>query len=444
MAITVPPKVLRACVALRDNGFQAYLVGGAIRDSLLGFDPMDWDIATDAVPDQVEALFPGSLPTGKRFGTVSVFMDGTPLEVTTMRSDGPYSDQRRPDYIVFTDRLELDLARRDFTINALGYDPFSQRLIDPFQGKKHLKRKLLTTVGDPAARFQEDPLRMLRLLRFQSTLGFRIQKRTEKTLPDLAHLICKVSPERILAELNKMLMGRELLSALQTFYTSTLMERVLPELAACCGLSAGPNHPYDLLTHSLTAAHYAHPALALRWAALLHDLGKQHSPGRDHAELSAALAEELLRRLRASTSLISRVSTLIAHHMFELHPHSSDRAFRRFLGRVGAEAALDLIKLRQADMAGMNAPPRQIIAWGRAVEARVNEILAQDSALSLRDLQIDGRVLMEELGLKPGPIIGQILNYLLEKVWEDPELNEAETLTKLAQDYLHALRQDQD
>jgi tRNA nucleotidyltransferase/poly(A) polymerase len=194
----------------------------------------------------------------------------------------------------------------------------------------------------------------------------------------------------------------------------------------------------------LTAAHYAHPALALRWAALLHDLGKQHSPGRDHAELSAALAEELLRRLRASTSLISRVSTLIAHHMFELHPHSSDRAFRRFLGRVGAEAALDLIKLRQADMAGMNAPPRQIIAWGRAVEARVNEILAQDSALSLRDLQIDGRVLMEELGLKPGPVIGQILNYLLERVWEDPELNEAETLTKLAQDYLQTLRQDQD
>lgn len=135
MAITVPPKVLRACVALRDNGFQAYLVGGAIRDSLLGFDPMDWDIATDAVPDQVEALFPGSLPTGKRFGTVSVFMDGTPLEVTTMRSDGPYSDQRRPDYIVFTDRLELDLARRDFTINALGYDPFSQRLIDPSRAK---------------------------------------------------------------------------------------------------------------------------------------------------------------------------------------------------------------------------------------------------------------------------------------------------------------------
>lgn len=436
MTIKVPPEALQACAILKEHGFQAYLVGGAVRDSLLGLEPTDWDIATDAVPDQVEELFPGSLPTGKRFGTVTVFVAGRGLEVTTMRSDGPYSDQRRPDYIIFTDRLELDLARRDFTINALGYDPLARRLIDPFQGRKHLRRKLLATVGEPTHRFREDPLRMLRLLRFQATLGFRIEKKTEQVLPKLAPLIVTVSPERILAELNKMLLGRELLSALQTFTISGLLQKVLPELAACLGLPAGPQHPYDLLTHSCTAAHFAHPDLALRWAALLHDLGKQHSLGRDHAELSAAMAGQLLRRLRASSSLISQVTALITYHMFSVHPHSSDRALRRFLGQVGPELALALVKLRQADMAGMNAPVRQIIAFGKEMEARLRAILQEESALSLKDLKLDGHDLMAALDLKPGPIIGEILNYLLEQVWENPDLNETQTLLELARRYL--------
>lgn len=436
MTIKVPPEALQACAILKEHGFQAYLVGGAVRDSLLGLEPTDWDIATDAVPDQVEELFPGSLPTGKRFGTVTVFVAGRGLEVTTMRSDGPYSDQRRPDYIIFTDRLELDLARRDFTINALGYDPLARRLIDPFQGRIHLRRKLLATVGEPTQRFREDPLRMLRLLRFQATLGFRIEKKTEQVLPKLAPLIVTVSPERILAELNKMLLGRELLSALQTFTISGLLQKVLPELAACRGLPAGPQHPYDLLTHSCTAAHFAHPDLALRWAALLHDLGKQHSLGRDHAELSAAMAGQLLRRLRASSSLISQVTALITYHMFSVHPHSSDRALRRFLGQVGPELALALVKLRQADMAGMNAPVRQIIAFGKEMEARLRAILQEESALSLKDLKLDGHDLMAALDLKPGPIIGEILNYLLEQVWENPDLNETQTLLELARRYL--------
>lgn len=436
MTIKVPPEALQACAILKEHGFQAYLVGGAVRDSLLGLEPTDWDIATDAVPDQVEELFPGSLPTGKRFGTVTVFVAGRGLEVTTMRSDGPYSDQRRPDYIIFTDRLELDLARRDFTINALGYDPLARRLIDPFQGRKHLRRKLLATVGEPTHRFREDPLRMLRLLRFQATLGFRIENKTEQVLPKLAPLIVTVSPERILAELNKMLLGRELLSALQTFTISGLLQKVLPELAACRGLPAGPQHPYDLLTHSCTAAHFAHPDLALRWAALLHDLGKQHSLGRDHAELSAAMAGQLLRRLRASSSLISQVTALITYHMFSVHPHSSDRALRRFLGQVGPELALALVKLRQADMAGMNAPVRQIIAFGKEMEARLRAILQEESALSLKDLKLDGHDLMAALDLKPGPIIGEILNYLLEQVWENPDLNETQTLLELARRYL--------
>lgn len=233
-----------------------------------------------------------------------------------------------------------------------------------------------------------------------------------------------------------MLLGRELLSALQTFTISGLLQKVLPELAACRGLPAGPQHPYDLLTHSCTAAHFAHPDLALRWAALLHDLGKQHSLGRDHAELSAAMAGQLLRRLRASSSLISQVTALITYHMFSVHPHSSDRALRRFLGQVGPELALALVKLRQADMAGMNAPVRQIIAFGKEMEARLRAILQEESALSLKDLKLDGHDLMAALDLKPGPIIGEILNYLLEQVWENPDLNETQTLLELARRYL--------
>lgn len=439
MPIKVPPQALCACEILKKQSFQAYLVGGAIRDSLLGLTPTDWDIATDAEPDQIEALFPHSLPTGRRFGTVTVLLEGMPLEVTTMRSDGPYSDRRHPDYITYTSNLELDLSRRDFTINALGYDPFAKRIIDPFGGAKHLKKKLLTTVGEPFTRFQEDPLRMLRLIRFQATLGFRIAKKTERALPELVHLMSSVSPERVLSELNKMLVGRELLPALQTFYSSGLMEQVIPELAACRGISAGPSHPYDLLTHSLTAAHFAYPDLPLRWAALLHDLGKQEEPGRCHAEISAQMAEKLLKRLRASSSLITRVSTLIAHHMFGLHPHSSHKAVRRFVGKVGPETALELVKLRQADMAGMNAAPRQILAFGRELEARIQAVLDEASALTLQDLKIDGHQVMKELNLKPGPIIGEILTYLLERVWEDPKLNHPQTLVLLARDYLESL-----
>ena len=262
-------------------------------------------------------------------------------------------------------------------------------------------------MGEPFTRFQEDPLRMLRLIRFQATLGFRIAKKTERALPELVHLMSSVSPERVLSELNKMLVGRELLPALQTFYSSGLMEQVIPELAACRGISAGPSHPYDLLTHSLTAAHFAYPDLPLRWAALLHDLGKQEEPGRCHAEISAQMAEKLLKRLRASSSLITRVSTLIAHHMFGLHPHSSHKAVRRFVGKVGPETALELVKLRQADMAGMNAAPRQILAFGRELEARIQAVLDEASALTLQDLKIDGHC-DEGANLKPGPIIGDL------------------------------------
>lgn len=443
MQIIVPPLIKRACEILSSSGFQAYLVGGAVRDSLLGLKPTDWDITTDAAPEQIQNIFDRTIPTGKEFGTITVLLEGAAIEITTMRRDGPYSDGRHPDYVTLTDQLQDDLGRRDFTINALAYEPQTKRIIDPYFGRKHLRRKILVTVGDPASRFQEDPLRMLRLVRFQSTLGFRIEKKTRLTLPGLARLITNVSPERIFTELNKTLLGRELFQGLQTLYTGGLMEQILPELSAGHQVSPGSSHPYDLLGHAMTAAHFAPPVLQLRWAALLHDVGKIKTLGREHAQISAQWAERILKRLRADNQLVQKVSTLITHHMFGIHPHSSDKEIRRFLAQVGYETAFELVKLRQADMAGMDVGPRRIIALGQSLEARFNDILGQEQALSIKDLCVDGNDLMEFLRLEPGPLVGAILQYLLDRVLDEPALNQPEQLLELARKYRETLPQNE-
>lgn len=432
--IVIPKYVQKAHETLRQGGFQAYLVGGAIRDSLLGLQPTDWDISTDARPEQVQRLFAKTIPTGKPFGTVTVALGEDTLEVTTMRLEGPYSDSRHPDGIVFTDKIEADLARRDFTINALAYDPQKRLFLDPYRGRRDLRRKRLVAVGDARERFREDPLRMLRLLRFQATLGFQVDKKSRQALQ--APLIAKVSPERIQDELSKMLLGKELSPALRLFYTSNLMGEILPELAAGAGISPGASHPYDLLGHAIVAAHFAAPNLHLRWAALLHDVAKPEAPGREHEKKSAQLAVVMLRRLRYANKLISKVETLIAHHMFEIHPHSQDKTWRKFIAQVGLDTAFDLIKLREADLAGLNKNPLTILRYGKAMEARLLEIIRQDIALTLKDLEINGTVLMQVFNLNPGPLIGEILEYLFQQVLADPSLNKEDQLLSLAQNYL--------
>lgn len=438
MPIIVPNDVEEACKTLSNAGFQAYLVGGAIRDSLLNLQPADWDIATDALPEDVERLFAKTVPTGRQFGTITVVCDKRSLEVTTMRWDGPYGDRRHPDRVEFTDRLKLDLGRRDFTINAIAFDPVRRRLIDPYGGRKDLRKKRIKTVGSASQRFAEDPLRMLRLVRFQSALGFKSERKTELAME--ARLIASVSPERILTELNKMLLGRSLGPALEFFYRSGLMAQILPELAEAADFPAGESHPFDLLGHSLMAASFADLDLALRWSALLHDLGKKTTLKREHAAIGAELAEKILTRLRASNELITRVTILIAEHMFEVHPHSSDATIRRFMAKVGTKTAFDLVRLRQADLAGLNRDPRQILAYGEAMNARFNDILAQKSALTLADLALNGHIIMEELGLEAGPKVGLILNHLLEKVLSDPRLNQPDQLLKLARSHLKSLQ----
>lgn len=432
----IPHHVLTTCKTINKHGFTSYVVGGAVRDILLNKTPTDWDLTTNALPDEIEKMFKRTFPTGKEFGTISTVVAGQIIEITTMRSDGLYTDSRHPDSVVFTHNIEQDLSRRDFTINAIAYDPLDRKLVDPFSGQKHLRKKMLVTVGDPRERFQEDPLRMLRLLRFQSTLGFKLERKTKKVIPQIAKKINTISAERILVELNKMLLGENLRDALENFYLCGLLDEVIPELAAGFDVSPGNNHPYDLLGHAINSAHYAHPTLPLRWAALLHDVGKNKTLQREHEKLSAQMAEIILRRLKASNDLIKKVTTLIGHHMYDIHPQSRDKTIRKFIAKVGCDVIYDLILLRQADMSGMNQDPRLILKYGTQMTNRLDQIIQEDNALSLKELKVNGHILIKELNLEPGPKVGNILEFLLEKVLEDPTLNTKNKLLIMAQTYL--------
>lgn len=441
LRIELPGEIVKLCRTLHEAGFQSYVVGGALRDALLGEKPQDWDITTDALPEQVEEIFPHTIPTGKEFGTITVLCEGSPVEVTTMRQETGYSDHRHPDSVRFTDDINLDLSRRDFTINAMAYAPITQRFVDPYRGRAHLRRRLLVCVGEPVDRFREDPLRMLRLIRFQGVLGFAPDKRTARSI--MPELIRLVSPERIGQELAKLLLGTHLMPAFELFYLSGLLQEIIPELAACAGVSQGERHPFDVLGHSIMAAQYAPTEPHLRWAALLHDVGKpvalSASHGANfhgHEELGAQIAEQALRRLRYSNHLIAKVVHLIRHHMYPMQPDMSDRAVRRMLATVGREHIYDLIALRQADIAGMYHNPVQALRFVEGVKSRVKEVLSHDAPLTSSQLAVDGHDLMQELGIAPGPTVGRLLQQLLELVIDNPGRNNRDELLAAARKFL--------
>ncbi|NLM69597.1 MAG: HDIG domain-containing protein [Firmicutes bacterium] len=441
-SVTVPEPVLVVCRTLQEHGFQAYIVGGAVRDALLGKEATDWDVTTDALPDQIERIFAKTIPTGRQFGTISVVTGEQIVEVTTMRKDAHYSDGRRPDYVEFTSDLKADLSRRDFTINAIAYDPLREVFHDPFAGMRDLRRRILRTVGESRERFSEDALRMLRLIRFSAVLGFKPEKRT--LLGIQPHLIVNVANERIKEELNKLLAADAIVQSLQLFYTCGLMEQIIPELAQTAGINQGSNHAWDVLGHSIITCQAVRPKLHLRWAALLHDVAKPQTFSKDekgihfynHDQLGAEIAQQILKRLTYSNKLQNKVGLLIRYHMYQIHPDSSDKALRRLINRVGVENIYDLIELRKADILGMKHNPQQVLSYYQMMLKRIEEILAADSALSVKDLAVTGTDLIYELNLKPGPMIGKILNFLLDQVLDQPELNTKADLITLASSYL--------
>jgi tRNA nucleotidyltransferase (CCA-adding enzyme) len=439
------PAVARTFASVfRTHRRQCWLVGGAVRDLLLGRPLTDLDIATDAPPEEVMRMFSSVIPTGIKHGTVTVMFKGTRLEVTTFRTETGYSDGRRPDSVSFVATIEDDLARRDFTINALALDLLSDRLEDPHGGTADLGRRLVRAIGEPDARFREDGLRPVRACRFAAQLEFEVDPATLAAIPRALPTVALVSAERVRDELVKILGSRAASRGLRLMHDTGLLALLLPELAACAGVTQGELHCYDVLDHSLAACDEAPTDdLVLRLAALLHDVGKPlrravAPDGRitfyGHEQASAELAEAILLRLRFPTDTVRTVRSLVAAHMFNYTEEWSDGAVRRLIARVGEQLIDNLIALRRADAAGMCPENRSQYpeALGRFSD-RVRAVRAGDRAFTVHELAVGGREVMGRLGIGPGPAVGAILAGLLEAVLEDPALNTPERLLDIAE-----------
>ncbi len=442
LAAAIPPAVRTHIDTLRANGFAAYAVGGALRDAIRRVDAHDWDLASSAAPEQVQALFPGSVYENA-FGTVALRVDGLaePLQITTFRQDHDYADFRRPHRIVFGGTIEVDLARRDFTMNAIAWggpagvatDP---AIVDPYDGVADIGAGLIRAVGDPAARFQEDALRILRGIRFAATLGFELEAATLAAIREHAPLTAHLSGERVLGELDRLLLARRPSVGLRLLADTGVLATLFPDLDAQRGIPQNKVPGEDLWAHTLRTVDASAATPNVRLAALLHDIGKPATlaDGRfvGHDTVGARMATELLDRLHGPRERTEHVSRLIRHHMFSMEPRSSDAAVRRFLVRVGLDLVDDLLLLREADNVGSGLPADA----GRvsALRRRIAEQLEAKVALDRTQLAVDGHEVMRELGIGPGPQLGRILEALTDRVIADPRLNDRPRLLSLAHD----------
>jgi tRNA nucleotidyltransferase (CCA-adding enzyme) len=440
--IDVPPAVLELLETLWSAGHEGWVVGGSLRDSYLGRAALDWDLATDARPERVLEIFPGAVYENQ-FGTVAVRHGGMLYEITTFRTDHDYADFRRPHRVEFGTSLEEDLKRRDFTVNAMAWGapaPLADgaaapRLVDPFDGRGDVARRVLRAVGDPGVRFEEDALRMVRAVRLAATLDFVIEPATLAAIASHAQLVSHLSGERIGAELGKLLAAAKPSIGLRLMAETGILDHISPELAAQRGVAQNKIEGEDLWDHAMRAVD-AVPAErpVVRLAALVHDIGKPPTAAEGHFyghdRVGAELARDVLERLRYPRAVIDRVVELVRLHMFDYQASWSDAAVRRFIAKVGRGSLDELFALRAADNVGSGVEPD---GTGLAeLRRRVEEQLAADAAVDRSDLAIDGDDLIAELGVKGGPGIGRILAELLDRVVVDPALNDRPTLLLLA------------
>lgn len=430
----LPPQALFCMEKLQNAGFSVYAVGGCVRDSLLSLTPHDYDLCTNATPEHLQEVFK-DLPlvlSGIKHGTVGVIVDHENYEITTFRTEGGYADSRHPDWVRFVGKVEEDLARRDFTVNAMAYNP-ATGYVDPWGGQQDLKDQVLRTVGDPEQRFREDALRILRGVRFSIRFGLKPEKKTLQAMNDLAHTMEGLSVERIFDELSKILL---IAKAEDLLLFKQVLTAVLPELTPCIGfIQHSRHHIHDVYTHTAHVVERTPKDPALRWAAVLHDIGKPPCFTMDdrgeghfygHASVSAQMADTVLRRLKAPTALREMVVKLIKLHMNPLQPDK--KILTRLLSKHGWEAVEKLLLLQQADF-GVNTPD-----YG-PVEKILDELRQEDACLHIRDLAVNGQDLMA-LGIDPGPKLGQLLKQLLVQVQEEQLPNEKTALLKFVEEQL--------
>lgn len=438
MRIDLPLQVQQIIHTLERHGYEAYAVGGCVRDSLLGRTPQDWDITTSAKPEQVKELFTHTIDTGIEHGTVTVMMERMGYEITTYRIDGEYEDARHPKEVTFTADLYEDLRRRDFTINAMAYNE-TQGLVDAFDGIKDLEQGCIRCVGDPRERFTEDALRMLRAVRFAAQLGFTVEEKTRQAIRELAGTIAKVSAERIQMELGKLLVSAHP-EEIRMAYELGLTKIFLPEFDVMMQTEQhSRHHMYTVGEHTIHALMNIRADKVLRLSMLLHDVakpacetfdadGNAHYKG--HPETGARMAEEILHRLKYDNATIELVCRMIRYH--DERPQLSGRTVRRAMNRIGTENLPLLFEIKRADILAQSMYERkEKLEYVDTYEKLYKQILSQGDCVNKKDLAINGKDLIA-IGMKPGPQLGAVIDKLLELVMDDPAQNTKENLLVLA------------
>ena len=451
--LKIPQPLKKMNEIFKANGYEAYLVGGAVRDMIRGKTAADWDVATNAQPEQVVKIFHKVIPTGIAHGTVTVLFMGHSIEVTTYRTEADYSDGRHPDSVNFAGTIKEDLSRRDFTMNAIAASLEDGHLVDPFAGQEDIKSKTIRTVGNPYDRFNEDGLRPIRAIRFASQLGFSITAETMAAIPASLAKTATISVERFRDEFIKILKSPEPSVGLKLLEETGILKIFIPELTNCRKVEQADYrgyHQFDVLDHLLYACDGApaHKEL-VRLAALLHDIGKPKAKQQkktpdgqitftfyNHEKYSEEISQNLMTRLKFSKAEIATVCHLVKNHMFHYESNWSDASVRRFLFRVTPEALEDLFDLRMADVYGKNRTPPVLKEgpWSDnllELKDRIAELSSQQQVLGLKDLAINGKDLMAA-GIPAGKQLGSILNQLLETVLDDPEQNNREQLLTIA------------
>ncbi|MEK7519375.1 MAG: HD domain-containing protein, partial [Patescibacteria group bacterium] len=439
--IEIPKEIKSVIEALKKAGFEAYIVGGCVRDVLRGVEPVDWDVTTLAQPDEIRKIFSKSFYENK-FLTVTVQTGSQDLklkevEVTTFRKEAKYTDKRHPDEVKFAKTIEEDLSRRDFTMNAMAAD--SQKIIDPYEGQKDLKKKIIKTVGDPNDRFSEDALRMMRAVRLATVLDFQIEEKTARAIEKNAAWLEAISKERIKDELLKMVMTDRAADGIELLRELGLLKYIIPEIEEGYGVAQNKHHIFDCYKHSLYSFKYAAKKgfnIYVRLAALLHDVGKprtKRGKGPDatfygHEIVGAKMAAQILNRLRFPKKDIEKITKLVRYHLFYYNVGEvSESSVRRLVRQVGPENMDELLQVRMADRIGSGVPKAEPYKLRHL--KYIIEKVSQDP-ISVKTLKVTGNDAIKILKIKPGPKIGQVLDVLLSIVLENPEKNKKELLEK--------------